>query len=60
MFPFADAHLHEAKRQAWIDQVKNDEAHEFVVLSKRACGDESVFAKLADYVERNSRAFAAA
>nr|WP_315491662.1 DUF4375 domain-containing protein [uncultured Rhodoferax sp.] len=60
LFPFSEPHLHEEKRQRWLDTVKEDETHEFVVLSKKACGDESVFAKLADYVERNRDAFAAA
>lgn len=57
MFPFADPHLHEKKRQLWLDGVKRNEAHEFVVLSRKACGDSSVFAKLADYVEENRDAF---
>lgn len=60
LFPFSEPHLHEEKRQRWLDTVKEDETHEFVVLSKNACGDESVFAKLADYVEGNRDAFAAA
>ena len=60
LFPFADPHLHETKRQQWLDGVKENEAHEFVILSRKACGDASVFAKLADYVERNRNAFAAA
>ena len=59
MFPFAEPHLHESKRSAWIDSVKNDKSHEFVVLSWKICGDETVFAKLADYVERNRSAFTA-
>ncbi|MFP8833389.1 DUF4375 domain-containing protein [Hydrogenophaga sp. XSHU_21] len=57
MFPFPDAHLHEGKRQVWLDGVKHDKTHEFVGLSRRACGDESVFRKLADYVEKNRHAF---
>lgn len=57
MFPFPDAHLNEGKRQLWLDGVKHDETHEFVRLSRRACGDESVFRKLADYVEENRHAF---
>ena len=57
MFPFPDAHLHECKRQRWLESVKHDDAHEFVRLSRRACGDESVFLKLADYVEKNRHVF---
>jgi hypothetical protein len=60
MFPFADPHLHEAKRQLWLDEVKETESHEFVALSREACGDASVFAKLAEYVEQNRSAFPAA
>lgn len=59
MFPFAQPQLHVEKRQQWLDRVKRDEAHEFVRLSRRACGDESVFRKLAEYVERNRDAFSA-
>ncbi|MBG9390084.1 DMP19 family protein [Caenimonas aquaedulcis] len=59
MFPFEEPQLHEAKRQAWIESVKSDRSHEFVVLSWKLCGDESVFIKLAEYVERNRSAFAA-
>lgn len=57
MFPFADPHLHAAKRQNWLDSVKHDEAHPFVRLSRRACGDESVFRKLATYVEAHRDAY---
>jgi hypothetical protein len=61
MFPFSDPHLYEAKRQHWLgDGVKENEAHEFVRLSRMACGDESVFRKLAAYVEMHRDAFAAA
>ncbi len=59
MFPFAEPHMHAEKRQAWLERVGDDEQHEFVRLSRRLCGDESVFAKLADYVERNQHAFTA-
>jgi hypothetical protein len=57
MFPFVEPHLHETKRQHWLDSVKQNEAHEFVVLSRVACGDQSVFEKLAEYVEKHAEAF---
>lgn len=57
MFPFPEPHLHESKRQRWLDGVREDEQHEFFRLSQRACGDASVFVKLADYVERNKETF---
>lgn len=59
MFPFADPHLHETKRQKWLESVKHDEAHPFVHLSRRACGDESVFRKLAEYVVLHRDAYGA-
>lgn len=60
MFPFPEPHLHEAKRQQWLETVKHDDAHPFVRLSRRACGDESVFRKLAEYAERHQDAYGAA
>ena len=59
MFPFAEPHLHQDKRQRWLDTVKDDEMGEFVQLSRRACGDESVFRDLANYVEEHRGAFEA-
>ncbi len=59
MFPFPEPRLQEAKRQQWLDTVIHDEAHPFVRLSCRACGDESVFQNLAEYVERNRDAYGA-
>lgn len=59
MFPFTDPHLHECKRQQWLATVKHDERHAFVHLSRRACGDESVFRKLADYVATHPGAYGA-
>lgn len=53
LFPFVDAHLYEAKRQQWLDLVKEDEDHEFHVLSDRLIGNKSVFPKLEDYIERH-------
>jgi hypothetical protein len=57
MFPFSQPHLHESKRQQWLENVRDDESHPFVKLSRRVCGDESVFAKLAEYVAANQDAF---
>jgi hypothetical protein len=59
MFPFPEPQLQEAKRQRWLETVKHDGAHPFVRLSRTACGDESVFRKLAEYVERNRDAYGA-
>ena len=59
MFPFPHPHLHEAQRQQWIDSIKDNEAHAFVLLSNKACGDEVVYKKLAEFVDRNRDAFGA-
>lgn len=59
MFPFPEPHLHEDKRQRWLYTAKDDETGKFVRLSRRACGDESVFRKLATYVEEHRDAFEA-
>jgi hypothetical protein len=60
MFPFSEPHMHAEMRGAWIETVQETQTHEFVQLSRQACGDESVFEKLAEYVEENASAFAAA
>lgn len=57
MFPFSEPHLHEAKRLEWLESVRDDESHEFVKLSRKICGDQAVFLKLAEYVEANCGAF---
>lgn len=57
MFPFDKPHLHEAKRLNWLDEVRGDESHVFVQLSRKVCGDQAVFLKLAQYVEANREAF---
>lgn len=57
MFPFGQPHLHRAKRQEWLDGVRNDESHTFVKLSRKICGDQAVFLKLAEYVGANRDAF---
>lgn len=57
MFPFPQPHLHEDKRQQWLENVRDDEGHLFVKLSRKVCGDEAVFAKLAEYVDSNQNAF---
>jgi len=50
MFPFAQPNLYEFKRQQWLDLVKEDENHVFTKLSRKICGDQSVFIKLETYV----------
>lgn len=57
MFPFSEPHLHARKRLQWLENVRDDEKHEFVKLSRRMCGDETVFLKLAEYVEVNRDSF---
>lgn len=57
MFPFDKPHLHEAKRLSWLDKVRGDESHPFVQLSRKVCGDQTVFPKLGQYVEANRESF---
>jgi hypothetical protein len=57
MFQIDQAHQHEKKRQQWLDTVRNNEDHEFVKLSRKICGDESVWKKLAEYVAMHQDAF---
>lgn len=57
MFPFPEPHLHCDARLEWLDKVREDTSHEFVRLSRLACGDESVFPKLEAYVQQNRDAF---
>ncbi len=59
MFPFSQPHLHEEKRQKWLENVRDDESHLFVKLSRKVCSDETVFAKLAEHVGSNQNAFQA-
>ncbi len=59
MFPFSEPHLSETSRQVWLDSVKHDESNQFVKLSRKICGDPSVFPKLADYVNAHRHAFQA-
>ena len=57
LFPFVNPHLYETKRQQWLDHVKEDESHEFHVLSDRLIGNKSVFPKLEDYIEKHWAVF---
>ena len=50
MFPFAQPNLYEFKRQQWLNSVKGNENHAFMKLSRKICGDQSVFIKLEEYV----------
>jgi hypothetical protein len=60
MFPFSQPHLHESKRQQWLDHSKEDEGHEFHELSDRLIGNKSVFSKLKSYIESHWEFFRAA
>jgi hypothetical protein len=54
MFPFPDPHLHQKKRDRFLDRKAS---RAFSVLSDRICGDESVWKNLALYVKNNRAAF---
>ncbi|WP_288379714.1 DUF4375 domain-containing protein [uncultured Massilia sp.] len=57
MFPFPDPHLHEAQRRLWMDSIRDNETHDFALLSNKACGDEVPYEKLEEFVGRNRAAF---
>lgn len=59
MFPFAEPQLFEQLRQLWLEKLQEDPGGEFRRLSDRICGDQSVWIKLQEYVERNRHEFAA-
>ena len=59
MFPFDEPHLFAPLRQVWLEKLRVDPLQEFARLSERVCADDSVWAKLGDYVERHRAAFAA-
>lgn len=60
MFPFGRPHLYEAKRQKWLDEIRDVEGHEFHVLSDRLVGNKSVFPKLMEYMEMHRKFFGVA
>lgn len=57
LFPFANPHLHEAKRQEWLDDVREVEGHQFNELSDRLIGHTAVFPKLMEYMARHKEFF---
>ena len=59
LFPFDEPHLFAPLRQVWLEKLRIDPRQEFARLSERVCADESVWAKLGDYVERHRAAFSA-
>jgi hypothetical protein len=59
MFPFAEPHLFEPLRQLWLEQLAADAEGAFNRLGRRIAGDETVWVKLREYVERNANAFRA-
>ena len=59
-FPFENPHLHEAKRQKWLDGIREDESHPFHALSDKLIGNKSVFPKLMEYMSRHKECFRAA
>jgi hypothetical protein len=57
MFPFDEPHLFEELRQMWLEKLAADPQGEFALLSDRISGDDSVWARLAEYVQSNRAAF---
>ena len=58
MFPFDEPHLFAPLRQVWLEKLRVDPLQAFARLSEGVCADDSVWAKLDDYVERHRAAFA--
>lgn len=59
LFPFADPHLYQAKRERWLNQVRENESHEFNDLSDKLVGHKGVFPKLKKFMTRNWELFEA-
>jgi hypothetical protein len=57
LFPFADPHLYEQKRQHWLDEIRENESHEFHDLSGKLIGHKGVFPKLKEYMAQHSEHF---
>jgi len=55
MFPFKAPHRHRRRRERFLE---HEVPPEFRDLSARICGDESVWEKLAAYVEEHQSSFA--
>ena len=59
LIPFPSPHLHEEKRQLWLDQFRENEMSEFNRLSEALIGHAGVFPQLAEYAQLHWQAFAA-
>jgi hypothetical protein len=57
MFGIPDPHLKRLERWDFLERIKGDETHEFSLLSRKICGDQQVWKKLAEYVATNHGAF---
>lgn len=57
LIPFPSAHLHEKKRQLWLDEFRENETAEFNRLSDALVGHAEVFPQLAEYAQSHWRAF---
>jgi Domain of unknown function (DUF4375) len=57
LFPFDSPHLFEAKRQRWLDQIREDEGHEFHQLSDKLIGHKGVEPKLKAYMAEHRSYF---
>ena len=55
MFPFDQPHLSAERRNEFMDSL--DESSEFFELGDRVCGDETVWARLEEYVTKHASVF---
>lgn len=59
MFPFDAPHFFEDLRVLWLEKLCADPASEFLRLSDRVSGDDTVWQRLEDYVLQHAAAFRA-
>ena len=55
MFPFENPHLHRKERLDFMESLEEDD--DFFELGNQVCGDETVWAALEDYVQKNAAIF---
>lgn len=56
-FPFKEPHLHVDLRRKYISDNYNPDNFEIAGWSDNLCGDNTVWEKLAEYIEKNERYF---
>lgn len=57
LFPFDEPHCFEELRVLWLEKLRADPAQTFAQLEARIAADDTVWTRLAEYVERHAAAF---